>query len=246
MKNSKDYSGKIKKLYRLWKRQGTSQTAPVYEEPLEALVAALISERYPDTEARKIYKRMQSHFTDLNDLRVSRTEEIIEVMDDHSESAQAAAQVLTRILNQVYDRYDMMTLASLKGMGKRQGRKEIEDLEGVSRFVADYCFLTALGGHAIPLTESMKALLVKEQLIHPEATEEEIHGFLERQIPAAEAWSFYTLLRAAAEGTLTVTEPASSPVSGSDLQEAAKDKKKPAVRKAAGKTKSPGKSATKK
>jgi endonuclease III len=238
MKNSKDYSGKIKKLYRSWKKQGGDLTAPVYEEPLEALVVALISERYPDGEARKIYKRMQSHFTDLNDLRVSRAEEIIEVMDDHSESAQAAALTLTRILNQVYDRYDMMSLASLKGTGKRQGRKEIEDLEGVTRFAADYCFVTALGGHAIPLTGSMKTLLTREEMIHPEATDEEIHGFLERQIPASEAWAFYSLLRAAAEGILTAAEPAQG---APEAQASAKTRKKPAVKKAAGKAKSAGK-----
>lgn len=239
MKNSKDYSGKIKKLFRGWKRQAGDLTAVTYEEPLEALVAALISERYPDSEARKIIKRMQSHFTDLNDLRVSRTEEVVEVMDDHSESAQAAAEVLTRILNQVYDRYDVMSLASLKGAGKRQGRKEVEDLEGVTRFAADYCFLTALGGHAIPLTESMKSLLGREGLIHPEATEEEIHGFLERQIAAADAWAFYSLLRAAAEGVLTTAEAEGD---GSDPQAGAKTKKKTAAKKTAKKAKPAGKS----
>lgn len=243
MKNSKDYSGKIKKLFRAWKRQAGDLTAATHEEPLEALIVALISERYPDSEARKIVKRMQSHFTDLNDLRVSRTEEIIEVMDDHSESAQMTAQMITRILNQVYDRYDVMSLASLKNTGKRQGRKETEELEGVTRFAADYCFVTALGGHAIPLTESMKSLLVREDLIHPEATEEEIHGFLERQIPAADAWAFYSLLRAAAEGTLTVSESAGD---GSDTQAAARAKKKPAARKTAPKTKPARKSLPKK
>ena len=43
MKNSKDYSEKIKKLYRSWKKnKSVDLTAAVYEEPLEALVAALI------------------------------------------------------------------------------------------------------------------------------------------------------------------------------------------------------------
>ncbi|HPY76798.1 MAG TPA: hypothetical protein PLQ45_03040 [Anaerohalosphaeraceae bacterium] len=243
MKNSKDYSEKIKKLYRSWKKnKSVDLTAAVYEEPLEALVAALISERYPDAEARRIYKRAQSHFTDLNDLRVSRAEEIIEVLGDHSQSAQTISQNLTRILNQVFDRYDTISLISLKAMGKRQGRKEIEALDGISRFAVDYCFLTALGGHAVPLTESMRALLVREELIHPEATEEEVHGFLERQIPAAEAWAFYTLLRAAGEGilsTASVSQPAAKPSRKPAV-------KKPAARKAAVKTKTARKSLPKK
>lgn len=224
MKNSKDYSGKVKKLFREWKRRASDLIPAFYEEPLDAVVVALISEHCTDEDARKIYKRMQSHFVDLNDLRVSRNEEILEVINDHTETAQTAAQAVTRILNQVYDRYDTMSLAVLKNMGKRQGRKELEELNGMSRFAVDYCFVTALGGHAVPLTESMKSLLGREELIHPEATEDEIHGFLERQIPAADGWAFYCLLRAAAEGTLK--EQAASDSGAAEKKTARKSKKK--------------------
>ena len=92
MKNSKDYSGKVKKFFRACKRQATDLTPVVYEEPLDAVIMAMISEHSGDSNARKIYKRMQSHFVDLNDLRVSRNEEILEVMDDHSDTALAAVQ----------------------------------------------------------------------------------------------------------------------------------------------------------
>ncbi len=202
MKNSRDYGAKLKKTFQKWKRQASEIKPVVYEDPIEALVVGLVSWLYPEGEARKIYKRIQNHFVDFNDLRVARCEEIIEVMVDHSPRAQEAAQNLTRLLNQVCDRYDMLSLTSLRSLGKRQARKAIEDLQGISRFVTDYCFLTALGGHAIPLTDRMKDYLLQEGLIHPEATEEEVHGFLERQVAAADVWLFYSLLRAAAEGTL--------------------------------------------
>jgi endonuclease III len=201
MKNSKEYADKLKKTFQAWKRQSSKAELVTFADPIEALVVGILCQLYPDAEAKKIYKRMQSHFVDLNDLRVARTEEILEVVGDHSPQAQTAAQSLTRVLNQIYDRYDALSLVSLKRLGKRQARKSIEDLEGISRFVVDYCFLTALGGHAIPLTEKMKEYLIREGLVHPEAAEEEIHGFLERQISAADGWLFYTLLRAAAEGT---------------------------------------------
>ncbi|HOK66765.1 MAG TPA: hypothetical protein PK054_08870 [Anaerohalosphaeraceae bacterium] len=221
MKNSKEYGAKLKKVFQSWKRQGSDCEPVTYEDPIEALVVGLISEMYPEAEAKKIYKRIQSHFVDLNDLRVARSEEILEVMGDHSPQAQTAAQTLTRMLNQICDRYDALSLISLRNLGKRQGRKAVEDIEGVTRFAADYCFLTALGGHAIPLTGKMKEYLIREEMIHPEATEEEIHGFLERQIAAADGWLFYSLLRAAAEGTLSSAEK------GRSADSDAKNKKKP-------------------
>ncbi len=224
MKNSKEYSGKVKKLFRAWKRQAGDLSPVSFDEPLEAVVAALVSEHRQDGDTRRVIKRIHSHFVDLNDLRVSRSEEILDVMGDHSETAQATAQRLTKILNQVYDRYDVMSLAVLKGTGKRQGRKELEELDGMSRYAVDYCFVTSLGGHAIPLTESMKALLRREALVFPEATEEEIHGFLERQISAADGWAFYCLLRAAAEGALAA--PAETDDGDAEKKPIRKSKKK--------------------
>jgi len=206
MKNSKDYGLKLKKAFQRWVRQAADSKPVVYEDPIEALIIGLISQVYPESEARKIYKRIQNHFVDFNDLRVARSEEILDVMGDHSPQAQETAQVLTRILNQIFDRYDTLTLTSLKGQGKRQGRKAIETLDGISRFAVDYCFLTSLDGHAIPLTETMKNFLRQEELVHPEASDEEIYGFLERQIPAAKDWLFYSLLRTAAEGGLKAEE----------------------------------------
>lgn len=231
MKNSKEYGAKLKKVFQGWKRQWPDCEPVTHEDPIEALVVGLISELYPETEAKKIYKRIQSHFVDLNDLRVARSEEILEVMGDHSPQAQTAAQTLTRMLNHICDRYDALSLVSLRNLGKRQGRKAVEDIEGVSRFAADYCFLTALGGHAIPLTGKMKEYLIQEEMIHPEAAEEEIHGFLERQIAASDGWLFYSLLRAAAEGTLPSAEKSRSADSNAKKKKPKLSKRKDSAKK---------------
>ncbi len=227
MKNSKEYGARIRKAFQAWKRLSSALEPASYEDPIEALVVGHISQFYTEADTKKIYKRIQNHFVDLNDLRVARTEEILDVMGDHSPQAQTAAQSLIRMLNQICDRYDGLTLASLKGQGKRQGRKAVEDIEEVGRFAVDYCFLTALGGHAVPLTDKMKEYLIREQLICPESSDEEIHGFLERQISASDAWRFYALLRAAAEGTLSSLEKArASDSEGKAGKKTTKEKKR--------------------
>jgi hypothetical protein len=55
--------------------------------------------------------------------------------------------------------------------------------------------LTALQGHAIPLNSAMIDYLKTNELVHTEAGYEEIEGFLTRQIPAKNAYEFYSLLR---------------------------------------------------
>lgn len=202
MKNSKEYSEKFNQYLSVVKKTPVAAKRPQFADPLEALIFGLIGEFTTEANAQRIYKRICSHFVDFNDLRVSRPEEILDVMDDSSPAAQQAAVRMTRVLHQVYDRYDRMSLSTLKEGGKRQGRKELEELDGISRFAVDYCFLTAFDGHAIPLKEPMRRRLIEMQLLHPESTDDEIHGFLERQINAADGWTFYAVLCGQCEGAL--------------------------------------------
>lgn len=200
MKNSKEYSEKLTSYLGALKKAPAAAKMPTFADPLESMVYAMICEYTTEANAARVYKRICSHFVDFNDLRVSRVEEVLDVMDDSGPEAQRAAAMMTKVLNHVYERYDRMSLDALKESGKRQGRKELEELEGVSRFAVDFCFVTALEGHAVPLKENMKVLLKAEGLIHPESTDDEIRGFLERQVSAADGWAFYTYLCGQCEG----------------------------------------------
>ena len=201
MKNSKEYSPKIEKLLKALKKDaGTVPPPPTYGDPAEAVVFAFVGAFTTDGGAVRTGKRIRDHFIDMNDLRVSRQEEILEVFGDASPAAAATAQALTTTLNAIFEKYDKVSLAALVAEGKRQAKKELEDIAGITPFVAAYTFLTALGGHAIPLTDKMVDYLRQHEMVHPDATLQEIESFLERHISAADAYTFYTLLRAAAEG----------------------------------------------
>ena len=72
MKDSKKYSQKIKKLFTELKRQPGKVDKPDYDDPIEALVYATISEHFSLSATKAAYKRIFSHFVDFNDLRISR------------------------------------------------------------------------------------------------------------------------------------------------------------------------------
>ncbi len=175
----------------------------MYDEPADALVYAVVGENMSGPATESAIKRFDAYFIDLNDLRVSRTEEILEVLGEDTTSTKDTALTITRILRAIFDQYNNVSLEALKKIGKRPARQALEKIDGVSRFAVNYCMLTSLQGHAIPLTKKMIEYLRSNELVHPDADEQEIEGFLAKQIPSENAFEFYTLLRRDSESQRT-------------------------------------------
>ncbi|MBL7215426.1 MAG: hypothetical protein ISS71_07085 [Phycisphaerae bacterium] len=240
MKDSKDYSPKITKLFRSLKRKHGKVEMPTYTDPVEAIVDALVSECMSRSAAARTAKRMKAHFLDLNDLRVSRKEEILDVFGDNSENAEKSAAAITQVLNVLFEKQNKVTLEALRHEGKRQAKKELEEIPGITPFAVGYCFLTALEGHAIPLNAAILGYLRDNELVHPEASDHDIAGFLERQISASDAHTFYALVRDEAEQEKTAAKKKIG------AKRAASTTKKPTPRKKTATPKTTPKKATKK
>lgn len=199
MKDSKKYAKKLKKeLDSLKKGQG-EVNVPSYSDPIDAVIFAVLAEHIKSSTARTAVKKFQKHFVDHNDLRVSRTEEALDVLGGESSQLRVIAHSMSDVLNAVYSKFDTVSLMALTEIGKRQARKVLEEFEGITPFVVSYCFLTALNGHAIPITDKMIEYLRGLEFVHPKAKTHDIEGFLERQISVNNAYECYTLIRKAAE-----------------------------------------------
>jgi endonuclease III len=199
MKNSKEYAQRLHKLYRELKRVHSKVEKTIYEDPAEALICGIISERLSESATSRALREMRTAFVDWNDLRVARVQEIVEAMGANSTKCRAAASALTAALRGIFDEHHKISLAILKKLGKRPAREGLEKIDGVSRFVINYCMLTSMQAHAVPLTQEMIEYLRKHGAIAPDADEEEVEGFLTRQVAAKDAYEFYTLLRRESE-----------------------------------------------
>lgn len=211
MKDSKEYSPKIHKLYRSLKRRYPKVRHVLYDEPTDALVYAVISEGISEKASQSTIKKFTECFVDWNDLRVSLTEEIVETLGADTAAIRDTASRLAGALRALFNKYHMVSLEALKKIGKRPARTVLEEIDGTSRFVVNYCVLTSLGGHAIPLTKKMVEYLRSNELVHPEADEQEIEGFLTRQITAENAYEFYVLLRRHSESSVAGTKKKTTP-----------------------------------
>jgi endonuclease III len=205
MKDSKEYSKKIQKLYRSLKQKPGKHAPVEFDEPVDALVFAIVSENLTESQAHASMKKLKDYFVDWNDLRVATVEEIAEVLGQDVEPARNIAATLVGALKAVFEKHNMLSLQSLRKLGKRPAKILLEKLNGATPFVVDYCMLTSMQGHAIPLTPKMIEYLKASQLIHAEAAYEEIEGFLCRLISIKNAYEFYSLLRHESESPKTRT-----------------------------------------
>lgn len=195
MKNSKDYSKKIQMLYRTLSRKHPKVQQVSNEHVTDAIIYAVVSSDLHEKPAGSATKRLADHFVDWNDLRVSRAEEIVDVLHKDTQATRNIASALGEVLNGIFNQHHEVNLDALKKAGKRPARQAIENIDGISRFVVDYCMLTSLQGHAIPLTEKMLEYLRNNELVDPKANEQQVGGFLAKQIPAKNGYEFYALLR---------------------------------------------------
>jgi hypothetical protein len=199
MKNSKDYSRKIQKLNSSLSRKYPKVQKNTHDDPTDAIVYGIICSRLDEKKTESAIMKFSDYFIDLNDLRVSRIEEIVEMLGADTPVTREVASTITTVLRAIFNEYHKVSLEGLKKAGKRPARQILEKMEGTNRFVVDYCMLTSLQGHAVPLTEGMIAYLKDKALVYPEATEQEIGGFLAKQISAKKGYDFYALLRRESE-----------------------------------------------
>ena len=174
MKNSKDYSQKIQKLYRSLSRKYPKVQKVSHETIIDSIIYAVISAEMSEKTTDSVIKKFADYFVDWNDLRVSRSEEIVEVLGKDNHVTMDLASTISRILNGIFNEYHKVSLEALKKIGKRPAKQALEKIDGISHFVVDYCLLTALGGHAMPLTDKMIKYLRTNELVNPDADEQQI------------------------------------------------------------------------
>ncbi len=206
MKNTKEYAQKIKKLFIALKKGAGKIKKPEFANPVESLIFAAVCQDVSEIETKVIIKKLESHFVDKNDLRVSRSEEIIEVAGKAVPSIEKIAKRLTTLLNSVFYKYDMINLNELGMQGKRNAKETLEKLNGITEFVNSYVMMTAVDAHTIPLTEKMFEYLVSNELVPENSTLAQAASFLERQVPATNTYTFYALLRKDAEATKPIAK----------------------------------------
>jgi len=195
MKDSVEYTQRLKKLRRQLKQEGSDKIKMEEVDPTTALIFACLSEYATEKKARTALNKIKSSFVDYNELRVCRVDEVVEVLGRGFPQAKDVAGRIINLLKQVYNKEDSLDLSFLQEGSKREARNYLEKLKDSTAYVVGRVMLQSIGAHAFPVNQQMINMLRKEEVIHPEATEVEIQGFLERQISVRRVQNTYALLR---------------------------------------------------
>ncbi|MDR1478557.1 MAG: hypothetical protein LBJ00_06410 [Planctomycetaceae bacterium] len=175
---------KIETLQRALHRRYKWQSELPERTVLEHLVYSALLENAPAESATTAYEVLESYFIDWNEVRVTTTPELAEIITTLPDPTGAAERV-RKALRGVFEKTYMFNLEELRKKGKSlsQAISFLKSLGTLSSFMADYVTQFALGGHVIPVDESTMRVFRMLDLAHvnKERTEEYVPG-IERAV----------------------------------------------------------------
>lgn len=164
--------------------------------PMEEFVLSFLLWESTRAKADLALKRVLSGVVDINELRVCRPADVVSMLGKQYPLVEERAQRLKAALHEIFLREYAVSLDKPIAMNKRDGRKYIESLEGMTPYVAARVTLVCLGGHAVPLDRKLLAQLVEAGVLEPDLDEIKAQGILERHIMANESLECHALLQA--------------------------------------------------
>jgi len=157
-------------------------------------------------DADRAAKKLYAAFIDLNELRVSRVDEIVAAIGARYPRAEDRASGLKRTLNDLFQRENAVTLAVIAEKNKRDARQFLCSLDGCPHYVASRLLLVGFGGHAIPVDDLLLARLRDARVFDDSVDLDRAASLLERHVKAADALATHLALE-----TLRDEEPKPAP-----------------------------------
>ncbi len=195
MKNSSEYATQLKKLCKRVQKELGSPEEPELTDPTTEIVLSCLSAFTTESKAQSGLNKLNAHFVDFNELRVSRDIEVAKVLGSSFPQAKDAAKLIIQILQAIFDKEDALDLSHLPSTGKREVKAFLESMSALPAYTVARVMLKSIGGHAFPVHEKMLTVLQKEEIVSPDASMSDVQGFLERQIPSKTLQKTYIQLR---------------------------------------------------
>lgn len=195
MKNGTLYAGRLKRAYSKQRQAVTRSDIPDLMDPFTCLATAVLAEESTEVEAKRVVGRILDTMVDWNEARVSDGIELNRAAGNTMQHGVRRCEKLIVAIQSVFDNENRLSLDRLKGVGRRDARQYLENLDGVSEYVVASVLLWSLGGHAIPVNDRLLNALREADVVFPTATRAEVQAFMERHISASDAKRFCIVMR---------------------------------------------------
>ena len=160
---------------------------------LESLLYACCLEDARPDQAEEAFAKLQQTYFDWNEVRVTTTIELSEVLIGLPNPS-AAGHRIKRCLQSIFETRYQYDLDDLKKANLTKATEDMQAWQGMTPFVLNYVSQHSLGGHAVPAdTAILEALLAADILTTAEVEKKSIPG-VERAIPKNKGLEFASLL----------------------------------------------------
>lgn len=174
-------------------------TEPETVDLVDLFVHSYLLWQAPSSDANAALKRLKSAFIDWNDMRVSLTSDLVDVIGSRFWRAADRIARLRDAMNGVYRREHKVCLDRLRTLMKKDAVSYMETLPGMIPFVANRVLLVGVDFHSVPLEEFGMQLLVQHGAIPQGMSLSEAQGWVNRHVKAEEARDAHRAIVAAVD-----------------------------------------------
>lgn len=191
--STKNRGDRIQLLLKVATKHFSPVPAPEDRSVLEHLLYACCLEDASFDAADEGFHRLQESFFDWNEVRVTTISELRETLHNLPDPAGAAVRI-KHCLQSLFETRYSFDLDDMVKMNQGKAVQELENLNGMTRFVQNYVTQNALGGHSIPLSKSILEVMKATEIVtDAEASKWQVPG-LERTIPKTKGAEFFSCL----------------------------------------------------
>lgn len=184
---------KFNKLYKVVKKYYQPVLAPANRTVLEHLVYACCLEDSTYEAADEVLAKLQVDYFDWNEIRVTTSLELAELMKGLYDPLAAAGR-LRKVLHGLFESKYSFDAEFLKKENLGKAIEQLEKYKGISPFVVASIAQLALGGHSIPVDEALLSLMYTIGAISEEEQKQGKVPGLERTIPKNKGPEFASLV----------------------------------------------------
>jgi endonuclease-3 len=181
--------------------------APEERPVLEQFLYAVCREGTTREQADRAYRALGERFFDWNEVRVSSPRELEEALANLP-NAEARAQRLISLLQEVFETTFSFDLESLHKKGLKQAAKQLARFQAANDYAVAWVVQHSLAGHALPLDGPTLRVLRRLGLIEDDQSDPEaLRASLEHFIPKVRGALFGELVSALADELCGEDEP---------------------------------------
>lgn len=184
----------LTKFHKVLKKHYKPAVPPAERNVLDHLLYACCLENARVEAADEAFAKLKELFFDWNEVRVTTTTELSEVMASIPD-ATAAATRIKKSLQSVFEASYTFDLDPLQKQNLGKAEKDLEKIVGSSAFVRAYVVQHALNGHSIPVNAGAIDALYAAGAITDQEAEKGIVPGAERAIPKNKGIEFGSLLQ---------------------------------------------------